>query len=173
MRPILFAECFFDTFIIKTLTERRRWRQTEHFWHVKGTQLFNSMRNRANNEITVGFLDKNKKLHDNDYMKNFTKSEEQYGVQWHKHITLSNQHILYIDRGVEEWFLEAAGTVSLVHNGIPTLNDFKKKTKTITIDEATKKFVKNVIKANPSQILALSQYIDTIFGEQIHSLSTE
>lgn len=180
MRPILIAECFFDTLIIEILTGEFRWKLDREFWHEAGTKVLVTMEKRANNDkgLTVGFFDKNKKIQEHKHVRNFKVDQEIEGIQWLKASAFPDQHILYLKDGAEEWFLETAKSafVSPLTYSIPEKpKDFKERTKILSIrgDIDMYRFIKAVIKENPPQIQTLREYISAIFGEQIHSLSTE
>jgi hypothetical protein len=175
-KPLLIAECHFDTLLIEIVM---RWKPKD-FDHVSGTELFTAMekRNKGNRGITVGFFDKNKKMRESVYISLFTVEHVQNGIQWLKHPDIPDQHILYLFDGAEEWFLEAArqAQVSPISYEISEkLEKFKHRTKKLTIrhDNKMYQFIKAVVRENPPQIQTLREYITVIFGEQIHSPSTE
>lgn len=173
MNSILIAECYFDTLIIEILTGNFGWTKGRDYWHVEGTKVFTSMKERANNDkgITVGFFDKNKKLYENKYINSFENEREENGIQWLKNPNKANQHIFYLKDGAEEWFLEttkSAALSPLTYNISENIIEFKKKTKKLAIEKDNELYqlVKAVIGKNPPQIKTLQEYIFAVFGEQ-------
>lgn len=166
-KPLLIAECYFDTLIVEIVM---RW-QRKDFDHVKGTQLFNAMKQRNDSKqgITIGFFDKNKKLNEHEFMRKFKTDHENHGIQWLKNMEVPNQHVLYLKEGAEEWFLEASVSASVSPSSFnisDKITEFKKRTKNLSVrnDNDMYKFVKAVIRNNPPQIQTLREYIVEAFN---------
>jgi len=175
-KPLLIAECHFDTLIIEIIT----WWKRKDFDHESGSKLFNAMKQRYddNKGVTVGFFDKNKKLKENIDIQKFKVAQEMQGIQWLKNPEIPDQHIFYLKDGAEQWLLDAARDAEIlpVSYNIPEkLDEFTYRTKKPTIreDNDMYRFIKAVVRKNPPQIQTLRKYITDVFGEQYQFNSFE
>lgn len=166
---ILYPECEIDTLLTVIIGERYGLRRNKEIWHVRGTGLFNSMKENNNARIAAGFFDINKKLHQVVTFKDYNEVASSNSVRLLRHNRLSHKHLFFVTIGVEEWILDAAATAGIYpkeYNLPDELNEFAtiSKRQNLSNNQDMRRFLKALVTAEPPHIQTLEEYVSTTFN---------